>query len=66
MTDEENIKIAQEADRYRANGIAIGDLYFKLLMSKEVVGENLASLNSCMAQVNSNVELFNLHAKENR
>ena len=75
LTDEDHSKIVQESESYRANGISIGILYFKLLMSKAIVDtramasharENLTPLDSYTESVNSNVELFNLHDKENR
>ena len=75
LTNEGHIKIMQEADSYRSKGIAIGALYFKLLTSKAVVDtrstasylrENLTSLESCVASVNSNVDSFKLYVKENR
>ena len=69
------MKIVQEADSYRANGIAIGTLYFKLLMPKALVDtrstssnlrEKITSLEFYMASVNSKVVLCNLNVKENR
>ena len=69
------MKVVEESDNYRANGIAIGTLCFKILMYKAVVDtratesylrENLTSLDSFMESANSNIELFNLHVKENR
>ena len=74
LTNDGHIKIVKESDRCRANRIAIGTLYFKLLMTKAVLDtratashlrENLTSLESYMASVNSNLELFNLHVKGN-
>ena len=74
LTGEGHIEIFEEDDNYRANGIDIGTLYFKLLMSKAVVDttatarhlrENLTSIESCMTSENSNIESFNLYAKEN-
>ena len=75
LTDEGHIKRVEEANIYRANGIAIRTLYFKLLTSKAVADtrgtanylrENLTSLDSFMASVNSNIESLNLHVKEKR
>ena len=65
----------EEAESYTLNGVAIGTLCFKLLMSKAVVDtratasylrENFTSLDTYMTTVHSNVELFNIHVKENR
>ena len=65
----------EEADSYTINELAICTLHFKLLMSKAMVDtraiasylrENLVSLDTCMVIVHSNVELFNLHIKDNR
>ena len=75
LTEEGHLKIMEEADSYTSNGVAIGTLHFKLLMSTAVVDtratashlrENLTSLDAYMVTVHSNVELFNLHVKENR
>ena len=75
LTEEGHLKIMEEADSCTSNGLAIGTLHFKLLMSKAVVDtratashlrENITSLDACVVTVHSNVELFNLHVKENR
>ena len=72
LTEEGNLKIIEETNSYTSNGVAIGALHFKLLMSKAVVDtratashlrENLTSLNTCMVTAHSNVELSNLHVK---
>ena len=74
LTDEGHIKITEEFDKFRIDGVAVVTLSFKILMAKAVVDtratvsdlrENLTTLDTCMASVSSNVELFNLHVKEN-
>ena len=75
LTDEGHIKIIEEFDKYRIDGVAAGTLLFILLMAKAAVDaraiesylrENLTTLDTRMASASLNVELFNLGAKENR
>ena len=75
LTEEGHIKIIQETEKYQINHVPIGTLFFKLLMSKAVVDtratashmrENLTSLDVCIGTINSNIELFNQHVKENK
>ena len=75
LTEEGHLKIMEESSSYLVSRVAIRMLCFKLLMSKAVVDaramashlkENLTSLATYATIVNSNIELFNLHVKENR
>ena len=75
LTQEGYLKIVDKSNSYQINEVTIGTLLFKLLMSKAVVNarttashlrDNLTSLDAHMASINSNIELFDLHVKENR
>jgi hypothetical protein len=75
VSNQRRLSHIDEEDSYRINKVAIGMLMFKLQMLKVVVNtramashlrENLTSLDTYMASINSNIELFNLHVKENR
>ena len=75
LTEEGHIKVMQETEKYQINQVPIGTLFFKLLMSKAAVDtraaashmrENLTSLDAHVGSINSNIELFNQHVKENK
>ena len=75
LTDEGRIKIIEEFDKCRIYGVVVDTLLFKLSMSKTVVDtrsteihlrENLTTLDTHVASMSSNAELFNLHVKGNR
>ena len=73
LTDKGRLKIVSEVDKYTVNDIKCGPLLFKLLMSKAVIDsratvshirENLASLDTYMIKVQSNITLFNDYVKD--
>ena len=72
LTDKGRLKIVSEADMYTVNNTKCGPLLFKFLMSKAVIDsratvshirENLASLDTYMIKVQSNITLFNDYVK---
>jgi hypothetical protein len=73
MTKAYKLKIMKESDAYYVNGILFGPLLLKLILKKAIIDsratsanlrEQLTTLDSYMASVDCNVELFNQHIKE--
>jgi hypothetical protein len=72
LTDAGWLKIMSEADKYTVEGKESGTLLFKLLMQTAVVDTvataefyraNLSSLDTYIATVDSNIEIFNQYVK---
>jgi hypothetical protein len=72
LTDVGWLKIMSEADKYTVNGKESGPLLFKLLMQTAVVDTvataefyqaNLSSIDTYIATVDSNIEIFNQYVK---
>eukprot|EP00957_Ditylum_brightwellii_P086383 6572883-Ditylum_brightwellii.AAC.1 len=68
------IKILAKEEQFKINNIPIRALLFKLLMEKNIIDTvvtnntyqtNLQELGTYMAQVNSNIDDFNQHVKQN-
>jgi hypothetical protein len=75
MDKYRHLHIVYEADSCTTNGTYIGIMMFKLLMHKANtdtrdtalhLGKNIINLKSYMSMIDSNIELFNQHAKINR
>jgi len=75
LTEDARLKIVAETDVYTRNGAEAGPILFKLLTQKAVVDtrsttnyfrENLSSLDTYMASINSNIVEFNNYVKLNR
>ena len=75
ITEECFYKISNEDEAYTVDDTKIATLLYKLLMSKAIVDtratnyqikHNLANLENYMTNVNSNIELFNLHVKNSK
>jgi hypothetical protein len=73
MTEAGKLKIMKESDAYYVDGIFSGPLLLKLILKKAIIysratsanlREQLTTLDSYMASVDCNVELFNQHVKE--
>jgi hypothetical protein len=73
MTEAGKVKIMKELDAYDVDGILSGPLLLKLILKKAIIDsratsanlrEQLTTLDSYMASVDCNVELFNQHVKE--
>jgi hypothetical protein len=73
MTKAGKLKIMKESDAYYVDGILSGPLLLKLILKKAIIDsratsanlrEQLTTLDSYMASVDCNVELFNQHTKE--
>jgi hypothetical protein len=73
MTEAGKLKIMKESDAYNLDGILSGPLLLKLILKKAIIDsratsanlrEQLTTLDSCMASVDCNVELFNQHVTE--
>ena len=68
-------KVSNEEDKYTINQTKSAALFFKLLMAKAIIDTrattyqfraDLSSLDTYMANIGSNIELFNLHVKNSR
>ena len=75
LTDAGRLKIVTEGESYTVGGIKCGPLLFKFLMTKAAIDsrasisyirENLASLDTYMSKVQSNIIMFNKYVKEQR
>jgi hypothetical protein len=73
MTEAGKLKIMKESDAYYVDGILSGPLLLKLILKKSIIDsratsanlrEQRTTLDSYMASVACNVELFNQHVKE--
>jgi hypothetical protein len=73
MTEAGKLKIMKESDAHYVDGILSGPLLLKLILKKAIIDsrttsanlrEQLTTLDSYMASVDCNVELFNQHVKE--
>jgi hypothetical protein len=72
-TEAGKLNIMKESDAYYVDGILSGTLLLKLILKKAIIDsratsanlrEQLTTLDSYMASVDCNVELFNQHVKE--
>ena len=68
-------KVSNEENKYTINQTKSAALFFKLLMAKAIIDTrattyqfraDLSSLDTYMANIGSNIELFNLHVKNSR
>jgi hypothetical protein len=73
MTETGKLNIMKESDAYYVDGILSGPLFLKLILKKAIIDsratsanlrEQLTPLDSYMALVDCNVELFHQHVKE--
>jgi hypothetical protein len=73
MTEADKLKIMKESNAYYVYGILTGPLLLKLILKKAVIDsratsanlrEQLTNLDSYMASVDCNVEMFNQHVNE--
>jgi hypothetical protein len=73
MTEAGKLKIMKESDAYFVDGILYGTLLLKLILKNAIIDsratsanlrEQLTTLDSYMASVDCNIELFNQHIKE--
>jgi hypothetical protein len=75
LDERGHLRIVSEAESYTMGGTLSGIMLFKLLMRKantdtgstaSHLRENLTNIDSYMSTVDSNIELFNQHAKVSR
>ena len=66
-------KISNEHEKYSVKDVEVASLLYKLLMAKAIIDTkaityqfryNLANLDNYMTSVNSNIEMFNIYAKD--
>eukprot|EP00957_Ditylum_brightwellii_P040292 3049030-Ditylum_brightwellii.AAC.1 len=75
LSETAKLKVLAKSEHYTIAGNPVGELLFKLLMTKVVMDtramalhlrENLTNLDLYMATVNSNIEFFNQYIKQNQ